>query len=296
MHDTEEAAAVEPEAGSAQRRLTSGLYVVATPIGNLEDLTRRAERVIAQADVLLCEDSRVAARLMGHVGLRRSVQVYNDHTGAQLRPGILRRLSEGASVALTSDAGTPTVSDPGFKLIRDAVELGVVVVPVPGPSAVMAGLVVAGLPTDRFMFAGFLPPKSGQRRAALEELRAVPATLVLFETGPRLAEALADAAVVLGPRRAAIARELTKLHEEVRRGPLDRLAAELADEPPPKGEIVLVIEGAAGHPAVDEAAVDAALAEALVELRPRAAAARVAEVTGRPVNDLYRRAVALKPR
>ncbi len=276
------------------RKLAPGLYLVATPIGNLEDITRRAERVLASADHIACEDRRVTSRLLHHLGLRRPLALYHEHNAAAARPELLARLRAGQSVALVSDAGTPAISDPGYKLVREAVAQGSAVYPLPGPSATLAALIASGLPTDRFMFAGFLPPRSAARRRALEELAAVRTTLVLFESPQRLAELLADAAAVLGPRPASIARELTKLHEEHRRGSLGDLAAAIAAEGPPKGEIVLVI-GPADDPvgALDDAAVDELLREALRSEKPRVAAAAVAAATGRTANELYRRALTL---
>ena len=276
--------------------LSPGLYVVATPIGNLEDLTRRAERVLATADTVICEDSRVTAKLLGHLGLRRPLIVYNEHSAQTVRPQVLERLRAGQAMALTSDAGTPLVSDPGYKLIRAAIDQGSAVIPVPGPSAVLAGLAAAGLPTDRFLFAGFLPPKDAARRTAFSELAGIRATLVLFESTRRLGATLRTASDVLGPRPAAVARELTKLHEEVRRGDLARLAEHYATAPTPRGEIVLLIGPSAlpAAPGLDRAEVETALREALRHLRPRAAAAELAGVTGLPVNELYRLAMTLK--
>ena len=275
-----------------------GLYIVATPIGNLEDVTRRALRVLSTADLVLCEDTRVTGSLLRHLGIRAaSLQPYHEHNAARVRPGVLARLREGAVVALASDAGTPLVSDPGFKLVREAAEEGISVVPVPGASAVLAALCAAGLPTDRFLFQGFLPAKPGARARALDELAAIPATLVLFESAQRLAATLRDAAERLGPRPAAIARELTKLHEEVRRDTLDALAAHYETAGPPRGEVVVVI----GPPeertvGLSEAEIEAALREALETERPRAAAASVAALSGLPANELYRRALALRGR
>ena len=221
--------------------LAPGLHLVATPIGNLRDTTLRALEVLAAADVIACEDTRVTRKLIDHYGITTPLTPYHDHNAAEARPKLIARLAAGDAVALVSDAGTPLVSDPGFKLVRAAHEAGHAVTAVPGASAALAALAVAGLPTDRFFFEGFLPAKSGQRQARIAELARIPATLVLFETGPRLAAALADLAEGLGPREAAVCRELTKLHEEVRRGDLAALAAhyEAADEP--RGEIVLVI-------------------------------------------------------
>lgn len=282
------------EAGGVSKP-TGRLAVVATPIGNLGDISPRAARALAEADLVVCEDSRVTGRLLHHLGLQRPMLAYHDHNADQMRPRLLAALGEGKALALVSDAGTPCISDPGYKLVREAADAGFEVVAVPGPSAVVAALSIAGLPTDRFLFAGFLPSRPAARRAALEELRAVPATLVLYEAPQRVAACLADAAQVLGPRPAALARELTKRFEEVRRGDLAGLATELAAGPEPKGEIVLVI-GRADETAsvLDDAAVDAALAEALATKGPSEAAAQVAAITGRPRREVYARALALK--
>lgn len=278
----------------AAGKLAPGLYLVATPIGNLEDLGRRAARVLATADVVACEDRRVTGRLLAHLGLRRPLALYHEHNAEAARPLLLARLAAGASVALASDAGTPTISDPGFKLVREARAQGGAVYPIPGPSAALAALVASGLPTDRFLFAGFLPPRSTARRRALAELAAVPATLVLYESPQRLAECLADAAAVMGSRQASVAREMTKLHEEHRQGSLAALAEQAAAAGPPRGELVIVIAPPGpDEQAVDDAVVDGALIEALRGAKPRQAAAAVAAATGRSANELYRRALAL---
>jgi 16S rRNA (cytidine1402-2'-O)-methyltransferase len=270
---------------------------VATPIGNLEDVTRRAERVLAQADLVACEDRRVTGRLLRHLGLARPLALYHEHNAEAARPALLARLAAGGSIALVSDAGTPAVSDPGYKLVRAALAQGSAVHPVPGPSAVVAALVASGLPTDRFLFLGFLPPRGAARRRALQEVAAVRASLVLFESAQRLAETLADAAAVLGKRDAAVARELTKLHEELRRGPLSELAAAHAGAGPPRGELAIVIGPPAGPPVeADDAVVDDLLRAALRAGKPRAAAGEVAAATGRSANELYRRALALLAR
>lgn len=283
------------EAGNSSKP-SGRLAVIGTPIGNLGDISPRAAATLAEADLIVCEDSRVTGRLLQHLGLQRPMLAYHDHNAEQMRPRLLAALGDGKLLALVSDAGTPCISDPGHKLVREAAELGFEVVAVPGPSAVVAALSIAGLPTDRFLFAGFLPSKASARRAALEELRAVPATLVLYEAPQRVADCLADALAVLGPRPAAMARELTKRFEEVRRGDLASLAAELAAGAQPKGEIVLVIGRAdTAAPALDDAAVDAALAEALATRGPSEAAATVAAMTGRPRREVYARALALKP-
>ncbi|EKE78386.1 16S rRNA (cytidine(1402)-2'-O)-methyltransferase [Oceanibaculum indicum] len=272
--------------------LTPALYIVATPIGNLGDLTMRARDILASADLVACEDTRVTGKLLSAFGLKRPLIAYNDHNADKVRPTLLDAVRQGKAVALVSDAGTPLISDPGYKLVRDAAEAGLAVTAAPGPSALLAALVLAGLPTDRFLFAGFLPPKSGARRTALGELASVPATLVFYESGPRLAASLADMAAVLGDRPGAVARELTKLFEEVRRDPLSALAAHYAEAGPPKGEIVIVV----GAPAEQEASadtLDAALRRALAGNSTRDAAALVAGETGLPRKQVYARALEL---
>lgn len=274
-----------------------GLYIVATPIGNLGDWTDRARAVVGGADLVACEDTRVTARLLARFGLTARLQPYHEHNAASVRPRLMARLADGAAVALVSDAGTPLISDPGYRLVAACHEAGIPVLSVPGPSAAIAALSIAGLPTDRFLFAGFLPPKAGARRRAIAELSAVPATLVLYEAPHRVATLLADLAAALGPRPAALAREITKRHEEVRRGALDVLAAALAAEPPPRGELVVLVgppERASAE--VDDATLDARLAEALATLSVREAATRVAAETGLPRRAVYQRALALSER
>ena len=278
----------------AKNALAPGLYIVATPIGNLGDMTSRAIETLRQADVIACEDTRVTGTLRTRFGITTPMTPYHDHNADRVRPELVGRLKEGAAVALVSDAGTPLVSDPGYKLVRDCIDSGVAVIPIPGPSALLAALVVSGLPSDRVMFAGFLPAKSGARREALAELRDLSATLVFYEAAPRLAAALADLAAVLGPRPAAICRELTKLHEEVRRGTLAELAAHYADADTPKGEIVVVVGGAAkDKPAASAADLDAALHQALATQSVRDAAAGVADMLGLPRRAVYARALDL---
>jgi 16S rRNA (cytidine1402-2'-O)-methyltransferase len=274
--------------------LTPGLHVVATPIGNLRDVTLRALEVLAAADLIACEDTRVTRKLTDRYGIATPLTPYHDHNAAEARPKLIARLAAGAAIALVSDAGTPLVSDPGFKLVRAAREAGLSVTTLPGASAVLAALTVAGLPTDRFFFEGFLPAKEGQRRSRIAELARIPATLVLFETGPRLAGALADLAAGLGPRDGAICRELTKLHEEVRRGELATLARDIAGAAEPRGEIILVVappdpQAAAG----DVADLDALLRRALERVSVKDAVGEVAAVTGRPRREIYQRALAL---
>ncbi len=272
--------------------LAPGLYLVATPIGNLADITLRALDVLKGVDLVACEDTRVTGKLLEHYGLSAPLFRYDDHSGAAARETLLQRLGAGQRVALVSDAGTPLVSDPGYKLLRAAADAGVAIVPVPGASAALAALQISALPPDRFLFAGFLPPKSGARRKAIAALAAVPATLIFYETGPRLAGALADLAAELGPRPAAVARELTKLFEEARRGAVTELAAHYRDAPPPKGEIAVVV-GPPAEEAASAADVDALLARALPMMSVRDAAAAVAEASGQPRKDVYRRALAL---
>jgi 16S rRNA (cytidine1402-2'-O)-methyltransferase len=267
---------------------------VATPIGNLRDITLRALDVLAAADMLLAEDTRVTGKLLAAYGLSKRMERYDEHAAARARPAIMAALAEGKRVALVSDAGTPLVSDPGYRLAVEAAKAGVSVFPIPGASAALAALSVAGLPTDRFLFAGFPPPKSAARRSFLEGLKGVQATLILFEGVSRLGASLADMAAVLGPRPAAVARELTKLHETTRRGDLASLAADPALAAP-KGEVVIVI-GPPLEAAAEPADADAALAEALARLSPAEAAREVAAATGLPRRDLYRRALALKGR
>ena len=276
-------------------QLAAGLYVTATPIGNLGDVTTRALAVLRAADIIACEDTRITGRLLDRYGIETRLTPYHEHNAAKMRPVLLERLAAGGRVALVSDAGTPLISDPGYRLVREAREAGIAVFPVPGPSAVMAALSAAGLPTDRFLFAGFLPPRSAARRVALAEFVALKATLVFFESAQRLPETLADMAKVLGAREAVVCRELTKLFEEFRRGALADLAVAYAGEGPPKGEVVIVLGPPEGEAASDED-VDQLLREALVRAGPSEAARDVAAATGRPRRDLYRRALALGPR
>jgi 16S rRNA (cytidine1402-2'-O)-methyltransferase len=272
--------------------LAGGLYLVATPIGNLRDITVRALEVLAAADLIACEDTRVSRKLMDHYGLTAPLTPYHDHNAAEARPKLLSVLAGGAAVALISDAGTPLISDPGYKLVRAAREAGVSVTALPGASAVLAALAVSALPTDRFFFEGFLPAKEGQRRARIAELKRIPATLILFESGTRMPAALADLAAQLGPREAAICRELTKLHEEVRRGDLAALARHYAGDAETRGELVIVI--APPEPDAGETAdIDALLRAALARLSVKEAVAEIAAVTGQARREIYQSALAL---
>ena len=230
------------------RPLAPGLYLVATPIGNLGDISLRALSVLARADLIAAEDTRHSKKLLTHYGIAGTLTPYHEHNAERERPKLLARLKRGEAIALISDAGTPLVSDPGYKLVRAALDEGISVISIPGASATLAALTSAGLPTDACMFAGFLPPKQGARRARLAELAAVPATLIFFETAPRLAKSLADMAEVLGAREGAVARELTKLHETVTRGTLAELATQCGESEPLKGELVVLV----APPSADE--------------------------------------------
>jgi 16S rRNA (cytidine1402-2'-O)-methyltransferase len=272
--------------------LAPGLYVVATPIGNLRDITLRALDVLNQADLILAEDTRVSGKLLAAFGLKGKLDRYDEHGAERTRPKAMALLAAGGRVALVSDAGTPLVSDPGYRLVREAAAAGHPVFPIPGASALLAGLSVAGLPTDRFLFAGFPPPKSAARRSFLGELAGVRATLIFFEGGSRLAASLADMAAVLGDREAVVCRELTKLYETVYRGPLAALAADPQLDAP-RGEIVILV-GPGREAEATPADADAALADALSRLKPADAAAEVAKALGLPRRDLYRRALELK--
>jgi 16S rRNA (cytidine1402-2'-O)-methyltransferase len=272
--------------------LAPGLYVVATPIGNLRDITLRALDVLAAADLVLAEDTRVAAKLLSVYGLSARLERYDEHGAERVRPKALAALAEGKRVALVSDAGTPLISDPGYRLVREAAAQGVSIYPIPGPSALLAGLSAAGLPTDRFLFAGFPPAKGAARRSFLEELAPIRATLVFFEGGPRLAASLADMAAVLGPREAVVCRELTKLYETIYRGALGGLAVDpkLND---PKGEIVILI--APGREAeASQGDIDTAIADALTRLRPGEAATEVAQALGLSRREVYQRLIAMR--
>lgn len=270
-----------------------GLYLVATPIGNLGDISLRALELLAGADLIACEDTRVTRKLTERYGIATPLMAYHEHNAEEARPKIIARLDEGHAVALVSDAGTPLISDPGYKLVRATIEAGHPVTALPGASAVMSALNVAGLPTDRFFFEGFLPPKQAGRQKRIAELATIPATLVLFESGPRLGPALADLSEGLGARQASVCRELTKLHEEVRRGDLTELAAHYAGDAETRGEIVIVI----APPAEEEAGagdVDELLRKALARVSVKDAVGEVALATGRPRREVYQRALDIE--
>ncbi|QTN20026.1 16S rRNA (cytidine(1402)-2'-O)-methyltransferase [Brevundimonas sp. AJA228-03] len=283
-----------PPTAPPPRPVSAGLYLVSTPIGNLRDMTLRALDVLAAADLVLAEDTRVSARLLGAYGLKARLERCDDHASAHAAELAIRRIGEGAVVALVSDAGTPVVSDPGFVVARAVIAAGLPVHPVPGASSLLAALVLSGLPADRVMFAGFLPPRSAGRQAMLAELKDARQTLVLFESGPRLRASLTDMAAVLGPRPAAVCRELTKMFETCVRGSLDALAMDPALDGP-KGEIVVVI-GPGETETASAADADAALTEALARLAPGEAASEVSRALDLPRKALYRRALELQGR
>ncbi|HEY1506194.1 MAG TPA: 16S rRNA (cytidine(1402)-2'-O)-methyltransferase [Stellaceae bacterium] len=284
--------ASEVGAGTSPR-FAAGLYIVATPIGNLRDITLRALDILAAADVIACEDTRVTEKLMSRYGLGGKRIAYHEHNAERMRPLLIEKLKAGAVVALVSDAGTPLISDPGFKLARAAIAEGIAVTTLPGASAALAALVLSGLPSDRFFFQGFLPPKETARRRVLGEIATLHATLIVYETAPRLAATLADMAALLGDRPAAVARELTKLYEELHRGGLAALAAHYAAAAP-KGEIVIVVGGldeASARAAVSDGDIDDALDAALATMSVKDASTAVAEATGRPRREVYQRAL-----
>lgn len=272
--------------------LPSGLYIVATPIGNLQDVSRRAEITLRQADIVAAEDSRVTAKLLNHLGIKKQIVAYHDHVSEKVRSGLIEQMGEKV-IALVSDAGTPLISDPGFKLVREARAAGHLITTIPGPCAAVAALTLAGLPTDRFLFAGFLPTKTKARSETIAELGAVRATLIFYESGPRLGKSLQALAESLGDREAAVAREISKKFEETVTGTLTELAARYA-EAPPKGEIVIIISPPGEAAPASEIDIDAALTESLKRLPPGKAAREVAKALNLPSDGLYERAMALK--
>lgn len=273
-------------------RLEPGLHVVATPIGNLRDITVRALDVLAAADVVLAEDTRVSARLLGHYGISTPVRRFDAHASPARREAIVADLAAGAALALVSDAGTPLISDPGAELVREAAAAGVPVHAIPGASSLLAALASAGIPADRFFFEGFLPARSGERRRRIKMLERVPGALVFFEAPHRVEETLADLQAVLGDRPAATARELTKLHETVERGALSALAASVRAGQP-RGEYVLIV-GEASEEAAAPVDVDGRLAEAMALMSIKDAAAAVAAELGLPRREVYARALRLR--
>jgi 16S rRNA (cytidine1402-2'-O)-methyltransferase len=273
------------------------LYLVATPIGNLADITHRALQVLREVALIACEDTRHTRKLLQHYGIETRTISYHEHNEQQRAMKLIELLQQGSNVAVVSDAGTPAISDPGFRLVRAAVESGITIVPVPGPSALLSALIATGLPTDEFFFGGFLPARSSARRARLNEVRSVPGTLIFYEAPHRLAASLKDAHEILGEREAAVARELTKLHEEIRRGRLSELSQHYSTVEQPRGEIVLLID----RNILDEVAAgesrDASVA-ALVKqfeadgLDHRAALKKAARELGLSRAEAYRRLIA----
>lgn len=274
--------------------LAPGLYPVATPIGNLRDITLRALDVLSSADVIACEDSRITKRLLQAYGVTTPVIPYHEHNAASMRPRILERIEKGEAVVLVSDAGTPLISDPGFKLVRALVEADGKVYPIPGASAPITALSAAGLPSDHFLFVGFPPNKQAARRKALETFSHIDATLIFFESPKRLKDCLKDMADLWPDRQAVVARELTKMFEEFRRMPLTELAASYIDQPTPKGEIVILVEPPhKADEAMDEEDLDGLILKALETQSLRDASADVASVTGLPKKQVYKRALDL---
>jgi 16S rRNA (cytidine1402-2'-O)-methyltransferase len=286
-------AGIDAAAWAPEHELAAGLHLVATPIGNLGDMTLRGLWVLRNVDRILCEDTRVTARLLSRFGIDAPLSAYHDHNADRVRPAVLEALRRGDRVALVSDAGTPLVSDPGFKLVRAALAENLPVTAAPGPSAALTALILSGLPPEAFLFAGFLPSRSAARRRVLRQWTGLDATLVLFEGQSRLAAALADMADMLGPRDAAVARELTKRHEEIRRGRLSELAKHYQEAGPPRGEVVIVV-GPPEPAAPAEADIDARLAQLLETSTLRDAVARLAAETGLPRRALYDRALGLQ--
>jgi 16S rRNA (cytidine1402-2'-O)-methyltransferase len=281
---------------SVSKPLASGLYLIATPIGNLGDISQRALQTLAACDVIACEDSRATARLLQHYGVHVPRIAYHEHSSPTVREAILLRLAEGQRVGLVSDAGTPLISDPGFKLVREAIAQGAHVSALPGPSAPLMALILSGLPSDRFFFQGFLPPKGAARRSLLASLAGIEATLIFFESARRLPQCLDDMAQMLGGRSAAVARELTKLFEEVRRDTLPALRDHYRTAGPPKGEVVIVVGPpiiGAPDAAGQEGELENQLREALTKFRLKEAVAQVAAITGLPRKQVYARALSL---
>jgi len=280
-------------AGSGKAQFAPGLYITATPIGNAADISLRALELLAQADLVLCEDTRVTSKLFAIHGIEARMLPYHDHNAAEQRPRILERLGQGQLIALVSDAGTPLVSDPGYRLVQEAVAAGHHVTTLPGASSVLAALTLAALPTDRFFFAGFPSSRQEARRRELRELAGIPATLVFLESAQRLEESLRDMADAFGARDAAVARELTKKFEEVQRGPLSQLAAHYASTDAPKGEIVIVVGPPAAQAPLCQHEVDAMIENALQRLSLKDTVAEIVSITGLPRKDIYARALEL---
>ena len=283
----------KPDVQNVKTTLRSGLYLVATPIGNMGDLSLRALEILHSANIIACEDTRVTGKLLSRHAIDTSMKAYHEHNAEQARPSLLKILKEGGAVALVSDAGTPAISDPGFRLVNDCIDEGFDVTAAPGANAAITGLILSGLPTDRFLFGGFLSNKTVQRSKELTELSNVPATLIFYESAKRLAASLSDMAEQLGDRPAAVTRELTKLHEEIRRGTLSELAAHYLEAGSPKGEIVIVIGPPLKAAPLSEAEIDRLITDRLKSHSVRDAAAELAAETGLPKRQIYARALEL---
>ena len=271
-----------------------GLYVVATPIGNLSDIALRALQIIAGADRLACEDTRVTGKLLSRFGIERRMSAYHDHSSSEEGDRLIAEVQAGGSLDLVSDAGTPLVSDPGYRLVRQAIEADIPIFAIPGPSALIAALAISGLPSDAFFFAGFLPNKEKARAERLQTLQRIPGTLLFYEAPHRIAESLAAMAEAFGEREAAVCRELTKLHETVYRGSLTALARDFGDMAEIRGEIVVCVAPPAAEAVPDEADADRILIGLLAEMKPAKAAQEAARLTGLPRRDLYQRALDMK--
>ena len=282
-----------PDSPEAQlQRLSAGLYIVATPIGNLRDITLRALDVLRAADIILAEDTRQTQKLLNAYNIRGNLTAYHDHNAAKRIPSVIKSLDEGKIIAQVSDAGTPLVSDPGFKLVRAATDAGHAVIPIPGASALMAGLMTAALPTDKFMFAGFLPSKTAARKKVLEGFKSIPATLIFFESAGRVEACVQDMQTVFGERSCVLARELTKRYEDVRRGSFEAVLQTIADEPP-RGEIVLMVGPPEDGERWSDDQIDKALTDSIPEMGVKRASAHVAELSGHAKRDVYQRALNL---
>ncbi len=280
------------KAGPQSMPMKPGFYLVATPIGNLRDITFRALDVLSSVDLIICEDTRVTGKLMSAYGFKKRMQVYNDHSTDNQRDTLISLIENGHSIAVLSDAGTPLISDPGYKLVRGAIEKNLLVTSIPGPNAALTALQLSALPTDQFSFLGFLPPKTTARQAALKKWENAPATLVIYETGPRLLASLQDMRVTLGNRPAAVMRELTKMYEETKRGSLSDLILHYTEKGAPKGEIVVAIGRGAEAPISSES-IEKQLQRALEKMSVRDAAEMVAQATGKPKKTIYTLALKL---
>ena len=270
-----------------------GLFLTATPIGNMGDITLRALQILSDVDIIACEDTRITRRLLERYNIKKKILSYHDYNAEKVRPRLLKLLSAGVSVALVSDSGTPLISDPGFKLVLETVDVGIPVTSIPGPTALISALILSALPNYSFYFGGFLPIKSGARKKALSDIRWLDSTLIFYESAKRLKNTLLDMLEILGPRQASICRELTKLHEEVIRTPLDVLASRYASGLPPKGEIIIVLSPPIVQP-IDESTLDAKIRAELAGQSLRDAVAKVSSETGVSRKDVYKRALSIK--